>query len=671
MTEIIDTIQTADKEVVTPKMDITLISARPPSLKRSTFTYKVPTQSNSKAEGQTFYDAEYDFVDIGMAEDTDSLVYQANFKKLALAIKAGYTFVSKEQRSLDYIKKRVSELEVAQGQTMWSLITEILSLLIKYHNCFLVKARDRDASSGKVRDINGRKITPIAGYFVASPETMQFRIGKDYNVKQYKHVMPDGRERIFDAEDVVHFHINRKTHHLAGTPAWTPVLDDIRALRRIEENIENLIYQHLYPLYQYKVGTEKAPVERYEDGLTELDIVKSTIQNMPSDGMLVTPERHEIKGLGSESRALRAESYLEYFKKRVIAGSGMSQMDFGESDSANRSTADTLSKLAIDNVKFYQESMLNTFNFEVVRELMLESTLGYDHTNEEKKVELQFNEIDLESQIKMQNHYMLMYQGHAMGEGEMRKSMGRDPIGDDSREDLYLHKVKKQEMEWQMDADVNKAKAVAANKQQPTNQHGKKIGPAKRKSSVSKDSQIQEAYSQLSQDLKRLTNPSPGYVNQLFLGTLSNLKSLYRSTLRESMIRGTKGFTINYQLSRALPILEQSLLTDFDKDLESLFADITKETIHSVVAQELDSLQIDLLEYRMRFIERTLTHKAYVLSKVTSMKANGISKGRIKSDPDGEDFETWDGVVIELNGAEPSMLPPYHVNCSCDIEPEL
>lgn len=662
----------ATKRDAESRPDVALIRSLVPILKRPTYTYKIPFNGTTPRDGETFYPAEYDFVDIGMMEDTDSFVYQANFKKLALAIKAGYAFVSRNQEHLDYIKKRISEIEIAQGQTMWSLYVEILSNLFRYHNCFLIKARDLDASSGKVRAVGEKKLIPVAGYFVASPETIQFKIGKDYNIKMYKHVMPDGREKFFRPEDVIHFHIYRKTHHLSGTPSWTPVLDDVRALRQIEEHVENLIHQHIYPLFQYKVGTEKAPMLRFEDGLTEVDVVKKKIQDMPTDGMLVTPERHEIKGLGSESRALRAESYLEYFKKRVIAGSGMSEIDFGFGDTSNRSTADTMSKLAIDNVKFYQHSMADTINHQIVRELMLESTFNYDHSDDEDRVELQFNEIDVESQMKLQNHYMLLYQGHVSTEAETRKHIGKEPLSDDHREDTFLSRVEKQKAEWSVQADIDKANAIAKNRQQPTNQHGKKSGPSKRRSSVEKDGFAAEIYNQLAQDLNRInrSNISIGYINQLFIASSERAKIGFRDTISRALMRGISGYRIEERLRLELDALMDRLFNEFSHDVDRLFKDASVKTSADLLDDSEGRLAIDVLEYRIRFIERTLTHKAYILGKAAAMRRNGVQFVKVSSNPEGEDYNTWNGLVIDLTAVSPSDLPPFHPNCTCDIEPE-
>lgn len=50
-------------------------------------------------------------------------------------------------------------------------------------------------------------------------------------------------------------------------------------------------------------------------------------------GGVTTSERVEIRAIGAESLALRVESYLKYFKDRVMLGLGVSDLDMGVGDS--------------------------------------------------------------------------------------------------------------------------------------------------------------------------------------------------------------------------------------------------------------------------------------------------------------------------------------------------
>tara|TARA_R110002126_G_scaffold179423_5_gene328437 strand:+ start:2309 stop:4396 length:2088 start_codon:yes stop_codon:yes gene_type:complete len=658
---------------------VELIKIRPGSIKRPSMTYVQPSASSSGRSNESgWYEPEYPLVDIGAAEDTDSYVYQAIFKKLALAMKEGWNLTGMNSETVRYVKERFKQLAVAQDQTFKSLIIEMMGTLLRYHSVFLIKSRSIEKSGGRVRTSGKRKVKPVAAYFVVSPDTMQFKIGKDYRFKAFRHVMPDGRFKIFRPEDVVYIHINKKPHFMSPTPPWHPVIEDVQALRQIEEHVQNLIYQHIYPIYQYKVGTKELPMRRYQDGSTEVDFVKAKVRDMPSDGMIVTPERHEITGLGSESRALRAESYLEHFKKRVVTGTGMSQLDFGDGDTANRSTADSMSKLAVANVKFYQQQLADGINYHIIRELLLESAFKFDAFAEENLVELEFVEIDHEAQIKLQNHYMLLFQANVITLSEARKLSGWEAMTEEQKKDCALQVVSFTKMEKESELGLKSQAAKSASegaiasaegRQQPSNQHGVNTGPAKRKSSIVRDGVAAEIYGQLSRDINNISprEINLGLVRQLFFAAETQIKQGFRNEIDSAAMSGVRGFVLTGDLLQKIRSVSNRVFNDFESDVQRLFRQSMSRTGRELAVGQREDLSVDRLEFRIHFIEKTLTHKAYIMSKVAAMQANDITHAKVKAFPDGEDFHAWNDVVIELNSITPEDLPPFHPNCRCDL----
>ncbi len=283
----------------------------------------------------------HNFVDLAgqvLLHNTESVVHQAFTKKIGLMFKEGFDFVGSNKDRIQYIKTRFAQIARASEIPTNLLFTRLGTSLIRTSNAFAIKVRDTKASGGKIRkNARGKQLNPVAAYFPAAPETMQVKLNADTGkIEKWKQELPDGRYKEFNPDDVIHFTIGRREGFVFATPDIIPVIDDIRALRQIEENIELLLYQHLFPLFQYKVGTETRPAGWTEDGRREIDVVKEEIQYMPTEGGIVTPERHEITAVGAEGRALRAEGYLDYFKLRVIAGLGISTIDLGNAATANR-----------------------------------------------------------------------------------------------------------------------------------------------------------------------------------------------------------------------------------------------------------------------------------------------------------------------------------------------
>lgn len=295
---------------------------------------KVLSYAAMTASRGQFISSDYDLALINRIEDTDSYVHQAFVKKVGLMFKEGYELVGPDPKTIQYIKLRLAQISRATGLPTEEFLRSVGGSLIKKSNAFLVKARKESASGGRTRILPGtsRDIEPIAGYFLVPAETMEYECNAVGKVTRWKQTLPNGNYVYFKPEDVAHMFFNRKEGFVYGTPTIVPVIDDIRSLRKIEENIELLVYQHLFPLFHYQIGSDDFPATVDEQGNDEISVARQEIMHMPSEGGLVTSHRHEIKLIGAENRSLRAEGYLDHFKKRVFSGLGISAVDMGEGE---------------------------------------------------------------------------------------------------------------------------------------------------------------------------------------------------------------------------------------------------------------------------------------------------------------------------------------------------
>lgn len=457
------------------------VEMRPKEIKRKSLTYVRPSSSSTRTSGD-FKLLEYDYAEVGRAEDTEAYLYQGVLKKLSLSIKEGYELVGQNPDMVRYIERRFREIEYSQGQTMRSVIVELLGNLFRYHTVFLVKIRSEEASTGFSYKIGGKTMMPVAGYSVIAPTNMEVMVGPKNKPKYWRHKVDHCEdEYIFRDSDVVLITINRKSHFVTAAPPWQPVLEDISALRSIEENAENLVHQHTFPMYYYRVGTKEAPAKIYKDGQTEVQHVERRIQMMPPEGVFVIPERHEIKAV--DLKFPRIEGFIDHYKKRVIAGSGLSSIDFGDGQTATRSTADSMSKLGTGNVKFVQQELEDAINSYVIRELLLEGGFGFDPTVKEHEVRLRFNEIDLEAKMAKENHYSLQYTSGIITRSEMRVLAGHLPMTEEQEADTQAEISARIAMKAaQAQAKLtqqNNGSADLSNRTQPENQNGKKSAPGR------------------------------------------------------------------------------------------------------------------------------------------------------------------------------------------------
>ena len=386
-----------------------------------------------------WFKPEYDLTEIQIAQDVDSYVFKAIQKKIHRFVLAGWEFVGNDPETVNYIKKRIKEIELVSGVPFNMLMKDLAHDLVRYSNCAWVKVRNSDASSGKKRIVNGKEIEPVAGYFLLPFETLWFKVKRNGEIKKImQEVVNTGETKEFAPNDVIHFYTNKKPGFTMGTPELLPVLEDIALLRRLEENVENMIDANLHPLFHYKVGNDNHP-ERYgPDGVKESDLVRNTIEYMPSGGIFVSDHRHKIEAIGSEGKALTINDYIDYFKKRVFAGLGVSPIDMGEGDTANRSTANTLSKIAIQDVEALQQTVKMFVETYVINELLLEGGFEDALIDPDKSVEIKFGTVDKEEKSKEENQAIQLWTNNLINESEARKRLGERPV---ENRDLSYYKL--------------------------------------------------------------------------------------------------------------------------------------------------------------------------------------------------------------------------------------
>jgi hypothetical protein len=423
----------------------------------------------------SWYKPEYDLEEISIAQDTDGYIFRAIKKKTNRFLVSGFEIVGLNEDYVKYIKTRVAEMEIATGKPFSILLAETAYDLVRFSNCMWVKARDVRGSRGKVRTLTtGRTVDPVAGYFILPFETLYFKSSKNGEVKKVLQQTPTGETKEFFPHDLIHFYDNKKAGFAMGTPELLPVLDDIALLRRLEENVEELIESNLFPLFHYTVGSDEFP-ERYgPEGKKETEVVREAIDYMPAGGVYVSDHRHSIKSVGSEGRALRIEGYLDYFKKRVFAGLGVSSVDMGEGDTANRATANVLSKSAIQDVEALQQIIKIFVEHAVFNEMLLEGGYEFDAFDPMKRVNIKFGSVDKEQKIKIENQTIQLFANKLITLSEARKRIGEAPMSSNEMGETYFELFEKP-------LALLKGSLFSTNESEnqsaPENQFGKKTAP--------------------------------------------------------------------------------------------------------------------------------------------------------------------------------------------------
>lgn len=628
----------------------------------------------------------FEFEEIEKAYLTDSYIRAATDKYIDFMFKAGWDFGGKNPNAVEYIKQRFSVMSQATQSPTEQLLIEICEELVKYNNVFIVKARASNSYSFppgiKATPLDGKK--PVAGYFVLPTATVTIARDKNGAIKKYKQEIAGGAKPIeIKPEDMIHIHIDKQPGRAFGFPFLWEVLDDVKLLRQMEELVDRMIYKNIFPLMVYQVGLEKEGFQSTDD---EIEEVKELLGELSLDGGIVLPERHNIKTVGAEGKALDVEGYLKYFERRVFTGLGVSEMLMGRGDTTNRSTSDNMDAVFKDRIKAYQRIISNFINTFMINELLVEG--GFDPIlNPQDKVEFRFREIDFDSKIKEENHAIQKFTQNAITHEELRDHLGLDPVTEEGR--LYFNMVTAS-LEANKAAQAQQAaNNQGDNKNQPANQHGKKNSPGKKESieEALTKTQVDSLVSSFNNrwelaraEILDLVRKSKEEIDRDRVKLIANVTAKSMVTIAEkhitsALIEGMNDF--RKQSSRKdLPRFNYSKTTndaktEMSEQINRLLGvelvNLLEKSLNKYSGSDLIANIVGVFEslkYRLKFIATTETSKTYNI---------GFSKAAREAGEDLLVIESSEGcdVCSELNGKEVNIytdrIPPFHPNCSCKL----
>jgi len=483
----------------------------------ATGLYGAGTTIRSRA---TFEIPEVDFCRISDAIDTDSYVRQAVNKYRELIWKEGWEIVSENPEAASYMWQRIDFMEKAMGRTFQDFLVEVADQLVRFGNVFIVKSRGDLAPLFPSKLYPPENKLPLLGYYLIPTEQVEilrdqynkprwYRQRRDDTVLGSQGFDKQRQEPKWNAKDVIHLHFDRKPGHAFGTPFLATALDDVVALRTIEEDIQNLIHRELFPLYKYKIGTDEHPASP-----EEIENAKIEIEGLRAEGGLIMPHRHDVEAIGSEGKALDASPYVLHMKERVAIALGIFPHHLGMSGSSgNRAMTDRLDVALYDKIKSYQRYLGDCMRLFMFDELLMEG--GYDpyvhpsEVGESDRCIFKFREIDVDTQVKKETHIIQQFVQGLIELPEARLDLGRNPEIDET-ETLAAYQarmlppavekppagsaatqpkiidVTPKPAQKALPAGNSKAKG-ASNIIRPANQHGSRTSPNIRRADVDLD----------------------------------------------------------------------------------------------------------------------------------------------------------------------------------------
>jgi hypothetical protein len=459
---------------------------------------------------------EYDQYEPYTMLDTEAYLMRAIKRQHSLMFRQGFKIEGESHRFTRYINSRLNTIGYMMGMTVESFLKDILENLLIISNCFLLKIRDEDSSSGYSNPKNSERV-PVAAYMIIPPHSVFPFVNQKGEIIKWRRYYGSARKyKDYKLEDVIHFKWDVKPGHVYGTPRTVSVRDDIFALRRLEENVEMLLINHLFPLFHVKVGTKEAPAQMLVDGITEVDLIKAELENMPKEGVFVTDERVEVDVIGIKGEAPDPKDIMDHYKARIFTGLGVSSIDMGETDTGNRATAENVSQNLKDQVKSDLNWFCGQFKHYIVQEMFEENNEPLSVQRAILDVNLVFPDVDVDGHIKWENHVIEKFNNHLITENEARRQTGMIPFNKQQAKMTHyeLHvkdlqqegiKLKNKGMIEAMAVrgevaaggsdpegkskkiKISKSSSSAAsvtNKNRPTNQHGSNMDPHSARSSM-------------------------------------------------------------------------------------------------------------------------------------------------------------------------------------------
>lgn len=634
----------------------------------------------------------YDLERIKNAILTDSYLSVAIRKFSQLITKAGYQIKSKNEAAADYINDRLRIIEFRSKIPFYVLITSIAKDLYTFSNSYIIKTRDNDTQKFGVKADQIYKGGSISGLFLADPCNVTVQRGDDGRIDHY---LIDGEE--YSPNDVIHLYIDKMNNAEYGTSRMFTVLEDASMLRKAEGLVMTILYRFATPILHIKVGNV---AEGQYATQKEIDDARNAFQDMPNDGFIVTNERTTITSVTPDMKANELLKFLDYMEQRIFTGLNASKSSMGRG--GGQSSADNTEALMHDEVKAFQNIISAFIEKYLFTEILLEG--GFNPlTNKDDYVFFDFNEVSIDTKIKIESHTIQKYQGNVISLEEARRELGFD--NEISEADMYAFKVtlesQLQQIDAQADASIKASKETMqlqssqqtsndgldersfngkkkqstpnkyfSNDANPQNQNTIQDNPAAKEFVIKESMEdnikdYEKNFSDIHASYNRLGNilASRGSTKPVVTELLKKLNK----HLTESARRGVNDSHANNKTNGKIidPIVDS--FEDYSsKKINKIVEDLKSATKNNKDKIYIDN-QLSKTEYRLRFLCDYLTKKAYWWNYVQQCKTDGVKTIEIQFE--NSDHQNGRMTHFDIDKITIEDIPAYTPYCKCSIKP--
>ena len=388
----------------------------------------------SSARGTRVYRFNHslDLNDLWKAYLSDGYIQRAIDLIVAMVYHSGIRWVAGTPGADVYLRTRFEISHSINGMGWDELVRQALFDFVLFGNAFLIRA-----TTNKLGVVYGRRVKSpaTATWYIVPPRCMlpvanREGTGLEGWILRVSSISgTSGVERFFPLDQVCHLTYRRPLDSVYGVPFLLGAVEDVRGLRQVEEEVLRMMHRFVNP----KIHITMPDLTNGTSSIRpDMEKVVEAINQMSSDAVLVTMPGQEVRVIGAESLALRAEPYLDYFTKRAYSGLGLNEVLIGHR--VPDPDADTLDLHLRMLVRSIQREFGHQLSEHVLNPLLLEA--DWERTD---AVRVEFGEPDSRHVLRLYTVISNLYSQGVITLSEARRMMQLGDEFDDK--DSYVWRV--------------------------------------------------------------------------------------------------------------------------------------------------------------------------------------------------------------------------------------
>jgi hypothetical protein len=381
-----------------------------------------------------------------------------------------------------------------------------------------------------------------------------------------------------------------------------------------------------------------------------------------------------------------------------------------------------MSRNLIDSIKDLQQVLETFVNEHLIKELLLESTFGDSVLDEENVVVMKFREIDVDAQIKKENHSADLFEKDILTHDEARRRIGEDPLLIPTREEMESgedlaekfpdwHRtrwklfeepellIKAIDEPWstgakaaagnraigltstdtEESADEQREREVTLEKEKTKAKVA--VAKAKPRPSVKRDGFLETTFVQIKKDIVSYVSET-NKLDRDWVAALirAQMSPTINRLVLEQLVAFRNGYSTRASIEtdrfvQSISLARTQLRERAERHINRLTENVIASLKRNVVDEDLVTSTravFESVQFRTKFIEDVEVRKATNLGIALAVKDNyGGKFASTMRKADNEEIcikcSSKNGIELSTEYITLDDLPPHHANCGCSF----